>query len=90
MEGMHSAGSPPAGCDELVLTQSGRPKRNFGRPSSRSGFVSCRFDGVVPDHVAQLQHAMEPRDVTMKMVNMQAGGDIDTEVFEWCAHRCRS
>ena len=32
---------------------------------------------------------MEPRDVTMKMVNMKAGGDIDTEVFEWCVHTLR-
>jgi hypothetical protein len=89
MEGAHSAGNSllgALGSPEMGRTESGRPKRNFGRPPERSGFVSCRFDGVVPEHVTELQEAMEPRDVTMKMVNMTAGGDIDTEVFEWIEH----
>jgi hypothetical protein len=86
MEGVHSAGSSPVGSAGMARTKSGRPQRNFGRLSQRSGFVSCRFDGVVPKHVAELQAAMEPRDVTMKMVNMTAGGDIDAEVFEWIEH----
>eukprot|EP01044_Picomonas_judraskeda_P008778 COSAG03_NODE_1025_length_4996_cov_2.971615_2_plen_274_part_00 len=88
MEGIHSAGSSPVRSPPqapgLHRTTSGF--EIYGRPSKRCGFVSCRYDGVVPAHVTQLQAAMEMRDVTLKMVSMQAGNDIDTEVFAWIEH----
>ena len=50
---------------------------------ANSVFGSVRFDGVIPPMAEELQTALEQHGITLKIVNMTAGGDIDKEVYEW-------
>jgi hypothetical protein len=61
-----------------------------GSPSSadaaavraRSAFASCRFNGEIERHVQELQAALKAKyHITLRLINMQGGGDIDKEVF---------
>jgi len=40
-----------------------------------------RFDDVIPPMATQLQAALMPKGIEGKIINMTAGGDIDTAVF---------
>jgi hypothetical protein len=63
------------------------PKQREGDPA-RAIFASMRFKGgaILPEAKA-LQLQLQLRDVDLQIIDMNAGGDIDTEVFsgiEFC------
>lgn len=49
---------------------------------AQSAFASCRFNGEIERHVQQLQAALKAKyQITLRLIDMQGGGDIDKEVF---------
>eukprot|EP01043_Picozoa_sp_COSAG02_P066330 COSAG02_NODE_10288_length_1977_cov_1.615016_2_plen_297_part_00 len=50
-------------------------------PSETSAFGSMRFDGIVPEAAKLLQRALAERGVSLEIIDMMGGGDIDREVF---------
>eukprot|EP01046_Picozoa_sp_COSAG06_P027016 COSAG06_NODE_2360_length_7005_cov_13.853026_12_plen_182_part_01 len=69
-DGIHSAGEFP-------------PLR---RPPRFSAFGSLRFDGVVPLEAEKLRALLEGRGVSLEIINMEAGGDIDAAVIGGIEH----
>jgi len=70
---VHSAGSPGAA----------HPDGAVPRPSAKvSVFASLRFDGVVPLEAEKLRAALAALGVSLEIINMKGGGDIDTAVFK--------
>ena len=54
--------------------------------SKDSAFASLRFDGVVPAEAAKLQAALAQRGVSLEIINMVGGGDIDQAVIDGIEH----
>ena len=52
-------------------------------PGHQLVFGSMRFDGVIPSMANTLKDALEAVGLTLKIIDMEAGGDIDKEVFRW-------
>eukprot|EP01045_Picozoa_sp_COSAG04_P015986 COSAG04_NODE_1303_length_7305_cov_10.223980_2_plen_306_part_00 len=50
-------------------------------PPERCAFFSLRFDDTIPPMAKQLQAALKPMGVEGKIIDIDAGVDIDTEVF---------
>eukprot|EP01043_Picozoa_sp_COSAG02_P015626 COSAG02_NODE_670_length_18676_cov_29.852029_1_plen_399_part_10 len=50
------------------------------RPPCRRAFASLRFDDVVPAEAEKLRVVLEARGVSLQIVNMKGGGDIDAAV----------
>merc|ERR1711871_289961 len=50
-------------------------------PSSHVIFGSMRFPA--PPEARQLAAALQERGISLKIIDMEAGGDIDKEVFSW-------
>ena len=74
---VHSAGSPGAAHADGPVP----------RPSQKlSVFASLRFDGVVPLEAEKLRAALAPMGVSLEIINMKGGGDIDTTVFKTIEH----
>ena len=51
------------------------------RPPKESAFASLRFDGVVPPEAERLRAALAAMSVSLQIIDMMAGGDIDAAVI---------
>ena len=86
------AGQPPAplaplhkSASQTVHSAGSRSKR--ASPPERSAFASLRFDDAVPSAASELQAALAERfDVSLEIVNMKGGGDIDQAVIDGIEH----
>ena len=94
-DGVHSSGTvdsddvgggpPPAAS---VAAATGAALSTLRLPPANSAFLSLRFGALhnVVSMAEQLRKALRARGADGKLINMTAGGDIDTEVFEWIEH----
>ena len=94
-DGVHSSGTvdsddvgdapPPAAS---VAAATGSALSTLRLPPANSAFLSLRFGALhnVVSMAEQLRNALRARGADGKLINMTAGGDIDTEVFEWIEH----
>ena len=56
-------------------------------PPERSAFASLRFDDVVPVEAGKLQTVLgKDHDVSLEIINMKGGGDIDQAVIDGIEH----
>ena len=55
-------------------------------PASHCAFASLRFDGVVPLEAEKLRGLLEARGVSLEIINMKAGGDIEAAVISGIEH----
>ena len=75
--GVHSAASDRAA----------HPDGPVPRPAARlCAFASLRFDGVVPLEAEKLRAALAPMGVSLQIINMKGGGDIDAAVIAGIEH----
>ena len=65
---------------EGVHSGSGGGFEVLPRPSRMRAFASLRFDGVVPLEAEKLATALEPWGISLQIINMKGGGDIDAAV----------
>ena len=94
-DGVHSSGTvdgddvgdgpPPAA---PVAAATGAALSTLRLPPANSAFLSLRFGALhnVVSMAEQLRKALRARGADGKLINMTAGGDIDTEVFQWIEH----
>ena len=76
---VHSAGNRGGGA--------AHPDGPVPRPSKKvSVFASLRFDGVVPLEAEKLRAALAPMGVSLEIINMKGGGDIDAAVIAGIEH----
>jgi hypothetical protein len=55
-------------------------------PASHCAFASLRFDGVVPLEAEKLRVLLKGRGVSLEIINMKAGGDIEAAVIRGIEH----
>ena len=87
------AGQPPAPLAPLhksasqTVHSAGASRGKRASPPERSAFASLRFDDAVPSAASELQAALAERfDVSLEIVNMKGGGDIDQAVIDGIEH----
>jgi len=66
---------------EFIGGQLCRSPSSMDVPSSHVIFGSMRFPA--PPEARQLAVALQERGIQLKIIDMEAGGDIDKEVFSW-------
>eukprot|EP01045_Picozoa_sp_COSAG04_P007070 COSAG04_NODE_360_length_15920_cov_50.432815_13_plen_1375_part_00 len=60
--------------------------RTASQTSERSAFASLRFDGIVPEEAKKLQAALAKKHVSLEMVDMTGGEDVDEVVIDRIEH----